>query len=92
MISSYDIIKALLKTEKSTLTEPMGQYLFLVEKTANKIQIKHAVEAIYKVKVKAVNTSISIGKLKKVRYQLGRAADCKKAIVTLKEGQKIETT
>lgn len=92
MITSYDIIKALLKTEKSTLAEPRGQYLFLVEKTANKIQIKHAVEEIYKVKVKGVNTSISIGKLKKVRYQLGRTPDCKKAIVTLKEGQKIETT
>ena len=92
MISSYDIIKALLRTEKSTLNEPKRKYLFLVVKSANKIQIKHAVEEIYKVKVKDINTFISPGKLKKVRYQLGRTPDSKKAVVTLKEGQKIEVT
>ena len=91
-ILSSDIIKALMRTEKSTLNEPMGKYLFLVSNKANKIQIKRAVEELYKVKVKHVNTFISIGKLKKVRYQLGRTSDLKKAIVTLKEGQKIETT
>lgn len=91
MINSNDIIKALIRTEKSTVHEPEGKYLFLVAKTANKIQIKHAVEEIYKVKVKDVNTLISIGKLKRVRYQLGRTADSKKAMVTLKTGQKIET-
>ncbi len=92
MISSYDIIKAILRTEKSTLYEPQAKYLFLVNRVANKIQIKRAVEEIYKVKVKAVNTFISVGKLKKVRYQLGRTPDFKKAIVTLKEGQKISET
>lgn len=91
MTYSHEIIKALLKTEKSTLHEPDNQYLFLVEKTANKIQIKSAVEEIYKVKVKAVNTLIAGGKLKKVRYQLGRTPDFKKALVTLKEGHKITT-
>jgi len=91
MIYVQDIIKALLKTEKSTLHEPQSQYLFLVDKAANKIQIKKAVEEIYKVKVKAVNTLISSGKLKKVRYQLGKTPDYKKAIVTLKEGQTITT-
>ena len=90
MISSYDIIKALLRTEKSTLIEPKGKYLFLVAKSANKTQIKHAVEEIYKVKVKDINTFISQGKLKKVRYQLGRTPDSKKAVVTLRKGQKIE--
>lgn len=90
MTYSYDIIKALIRTEKATLYEPQGKYLFLVNYLANKIQIKRAVEEIYKVKVKDVNTFISIGKLKKVRYQLGRTPDVKKAIVTLKEGQKIE--
>ena len=90
MITSYDIIKALVRTEKSTsLFEPQVKYLFLVSKSANKIQIKSAVEQIYKVKVKDVNTLISHGKLKKVRYQLGHTPDFKKAIVTLKEGQKI---
>ena len=92
MVSSYDIIKALIRTEKSALYEPEGKYLFLVDKSANKIQIKRAVEQIYKVKVRDVNTFICSGKLRRVRYQLGRTPDIKKAIVTLKEGQKIEVT
>lgn len=80
----------MLRTEKSTRFEPEGKYLFLVDISANKIQIKRAVEEIYKVKVRDVNTLISAGKLRKVRYQLGKTPDFKKAIVTLKEGQKIE--
>ena len=92
MASSYDIIKCLLRTEKSTFVEPQGKYLFLVHNAANKIQIKRAVEELYKVKVKAVNTFISPGKIKKVRYQLGKTPDAKKAVVTLKEGQKIEVS
>lgn len=91
MIYAQDIIKSLIRTEKSTLREPLGMYLFLVNNSANKIQIKRAVEEIYKVKVKAVNTFVSIGKLKRVRHQLGKTPNTKKAIVTLKEGQKIET-
>ena len=87
---SYDIIKSLLHTEKSTLKEPEGKYLFLVDIKANKQQIKKAVEEIYKVSVLAVNTFVSGGKLKKVRYQTGRTPDLKKAVVTLKQGQKIE--
>lgn len=90
MTSAYNIIKSILRTEKSSLSEPEAKYLFLVEKTSNKIQIKQAIEQIYKVKVKTVNTFISQGKLKRVRYQLGKTPDFKKAIVTLKEGQKIE--
>lgn len=91
-MNSHDIIKALLKTEKSTFfMEPDGKYLFLVNKVANKIQIKKAVEEIYKVKVKDVNTVISSGKNRRVRRELGRTPDFKKAIVTLKEGQKIES-
>ena len=92
MNTYYDIIKALVRTEKSTaLLEPENKYLFLVNMCANKIQIKSAVEQIYKVKVRDVRTFISRGKLKRVRYQLGHTSDIKKAIVTLKEGQKIET-
>ena len=91
MSTSYDIIKSLVRTEKSTVYEPQGKYLFLVSKEANKIQIKHAVEELYKVKVHDVNTVIYPGKLKRVRYQLGKTPDFKRAIVTLKEGQKIET-
>lgn len=91
MLTSYDTIKALIRTEKSTLYEPARKYLFLVDKTSNKIQIKRAVEEVYKVKVKDVNTFVSSGKIRRVRYQLGKTPDTKKAIVTLKEGQKIET-
>lgn len=92
-MDSYAIIKSLIRTEKTTNSfQPQGKYLFLVEKKANKIQIKRAVEEIYKVKVKNVNTYILPGKLRRVRYQIGKTPDTKKAIVTLKEGQKIETT
>lgn len=84
------IIKAHLQTEKSSTYLPAGKYLFLVDNSANKIQIKKAVEQIYKVKVKNVNTFVSIGKLKRVRHQLGRTTDTKKAVVTLAAGQKIE--
>lgn len=87
---SQDIIKSLIRTEKSTLYEPNSKYLFIVGVKANKIQIKRAVEQLYKVKVKHVNTFISFGKLKRVRHQLGRTADEKKAVVTLMAGQKIE--
>ena len=92
MKSHYDIIKALIRTEKSTVVEPLGKYLFLVDKTSNKIEIKKAVEFIYKVKVNSVNTLISRGKMRRVRYQIGKSPDSKKAIVTLKEGQKIEVS
>lgn len=84
------IIKALLQTEKSSTYLPGGKYLFLVNNAANKIQIKKAVEQAYKVKVKNVNTFVSMGKLKRVRHQLGRTADTKRAVVTLAAGQKIE--
>ncbi len=84
------IIKALLQTEKSSLYQPQSKYLFLVDNAANKIQIRKAVEQAYKVKVKDVNTFVSIGKLKRVRHQLGRTSDAKKAVVTLAAGQKIE--
>ncbi len=90
MYSPYDVIKALLTTEKSNLYKPQGKYLFLVDKKSNKIQIKRAVEDIYKVKVSEVNVFIAHGKMRKVRYQLGKTPDLKKAVVTLLKGQKIE--
>lgn len=90
MLTSHDIIRAMLRTEKYSIHEAQGKYFFLVNKGANKVQIKRAVEEIYKVKVESVNTFIAQGKLKRVRYQYGRAPDSKKAVVTLKEGQKIE--
>ncbi|MFA6357170.1 MAG: 50S ribosomal protein L23 [Candidatus Omnitrophota bacterium] len=84
------IIKALLQTEKSSGYLGQGKYLFLVTNAANKIQIKKAVEQFYKVKVKNVNTFVSMGKLKRVRHQLGHTVNTKKAVVTLVSGQKIE--
>jgi large subunit ribosomal protein L23 len=92
MKSSYQIIKALLRTEKSTMQEPQRKYLFLVDKQAKKIEIKKAVQEIYKVKVNSVNTLILPGKLRRVRYQQGLTPDYKKAIVTVAEGQKIEVS
>ncbi|MDD4899885.1 MAG: 50S ribosomal protein L23 [Candidatus Omnitrophica bacterium] len=89
-MNSFDIVKSILRTEKSTLEEPKGRYLFLVDNKANKIQIKRAVEETYKVKVKEVNTAVIRGKLKRVRHQLGKTPDVKRAYVTLVEGQKIE--
>jgi len=90
MKHSTDVIKAMLRTEKSTtLYEPLNKYIFLVDKACNKIEIKKAVEEIFKVKVKHINTFISSGKQKRVRYQLGKTPDTKRAVVTLKEGQKI---
>ena len=89
---SYDIVKTLIRTEKGTTLEPNRQYLFHVDQRATKIDIKKAVEEIYNVKVQGVNTVIVPGKKKRVRHQLGYTTDWKKAVVTLKEGSKIETT
>jgi large subunit ribosomal protein L23 len=92
-MDSYDILKTLIRTEKGTLLhEPYGCYTFWVDKKANKIQIKKAVEEIYKVKVDSVNTLIVKGKAKRIRYQTGYTSSWKKALVKLKEGHKIETT
>lgn len=92
MSSPYDVVKCMLRTEKSTLLLPQNKYLFWVDKKANKIQIKKAVEEIYKVRVAGVNTVMQRGKLRRVRYVQGKSPDWKKALVTLKEGSKIEVT
>ena len=90
MSSSHTILNSLLRTEKGVRQQAADKYFFSVQKTANKIQIKRAVEDIYKVKVMSVNTQVAPGKLKRVRTQLGRTPDWKKAVVTLKTGQKID--
>ena len=92
MITSYDIIKTLIRTEKGTTLEPDRKYLFEVARTATKVDIKKAIEEIYKVKVQDVNTIIVPGKKKRVRQELGQTPDWKKAVVTLKEGNKIEVS
>ena len=90
MKESFSILKALLRTEKGTIQAISNKYLFSVKKNANKIQIKRAVEDAYKVKVEKVNTQLTPGKAKRVRQQLGQTPDWKKAVVTLKAGQKID--
>lgn len=90
MNDSYNILTTLLRTEKGITQADRGQYVFAVRRNANKIQIKKAVEDVYKVKVQSVNTQINSGKLKRVRHQLGKTPDWKKAVVTLKQGQKID--
>lgn len=90
MNSSHTIITALLRTEKGVGLQDDRKYMFSVSKAANKIQIKKAVEDVYKVKVLSVNTQMVPGKLKRVRTQLGHTPDWKKAVVTLKEGHKID--
>lgn len=89
---AYDIVKTLLRTEKGSSLEPQRKYLFQVFKRANKVQIRKAVEEIYKVKVESVNTAIAAGKRKRVRQEFGHTSDWKKAIVTLKDGFKIDVT
>jgi large subunit ribosomal protein L23 len=86
------IIKSLLRTEKGSDLLPYNKYLFWVDTTANKIEIRHAVEELYKVKVKGVNTIFSPGKAKRVRFEEGKTPDWKKAVVTLKAGDKIDIT
>ena len=91
MKSPYDIIKTPLITEKSTiLEEKENKYAFLVDSRANKDEIKRAVEEIFKVKVIRINTSYLRGKIKRVGRHSGKTRDMKKAILTLKEGEKIE--
>ena len=90
MKSSYEIVKSPLITEKNTLMQEDNKYVFIVDKNANKIEIKKAVEDIFNVHVVKVNTSKIKGKLKRVRFQVGMTPERKKAIVTLKEGEKIE--
>ena len=89
-MTSHDIIKTLLRTEKSTLIEKARQYIFRVITPATKTEIKKAVEEIYKVKVQSVNVINVPGKKKRVRQKYGYSSDWKKAVVTLKEGSKIE--
>jgi large subunit ribosomal protein L23 len=92
MKTPYDTALSLLRTEKGTDLLPLNKYIFLVDMKANKFQIKKAIEQIYKVKIIKINTAVVSGKTKRVRYQAGKTADWKKAIVTLKEGDKIEVT
>jgi len=84
----YDLIKYPLFTEKSKLVE--DKYTFAVEKRAKKPDVKKAIEELYRVKVEKINIIKVKGKKKRVRVQTGKTASFKKAIVTLKKGERIE--
>ena len=88
--SNYDIIRSPVVTEKSTLASEHGQIVFDVAVDATKSDIKAAVEGLFSVKVKAVNTLVRKGKVKRFRNSLGVRNDTKKAIVTLVDGQSID--
>jgi len=91
--SIYSIIKSPLITEKSARDSVFRKYAFQVDKNANKVQIKRAIEKIYKVKVTKTSVLMVKGKIKKLRFnQAGRTASWKKAVVTLKEGFEIKIT
>ena len=88
MKSVYDIIIRPVLTEKSYATISDKKYVFEVEKTANKTEIKEAVEKIFSVKVESVNTLRTLGKIRRQGRTQGRTPEIKKAYVTLKKDSK----
>ena len=88
----YDVIRKPVITEKATLASESGAVVFEVAIDANKPRIKEAVESLFGVRVKAVNTSITKGKQKRFRGVKGTRKDVKKAYVTLEEGNTIDVT
>ena len=88
----YDVILAPVITEKATIASERNQVVFKVASTATKPQIKEAVEKLFDVKVKGVNTLVRKGKRKAFRGRPGVQSDVKKAIVTLEEGHRIDVT
>ena len=91
MKGPYEVVLRPLLTEKGTrLKEEGNQYLFRVAKTANKVEIKHAIEHLFKVTVLEVRTVHQQGKVKRLGRFQGRRPDWKKAIATLKQGESIE--
>jgi len=88
----YDIVVSPIITEKATNASERNQVMFKVARNATKPQIKEAVEKLFDVKVKSVNTLVRKGKHKAFRGRLGEQSDFKKAIVTLEEGHRIDVT
>jgi large subunit ribosomal protein L23 len=88
----YDVIRKPIITEKATMASEANAVVFQVAMDASKPMIKEAVENLFGVKVKAVNTSITKGKVKKFRGHTGRRVDVKKAYVTLEEGNAIDVS
>ena len=88
----YDVIISPVITEKATFASEQNQVIFKVARTATKPQIKEAVEKLFDVKVKSVNTLNRPGKMKVFRGRFGMQQDSKRAIVTLEEGHRIDVT
>lgn len=86
----YDVIKAPIVTEKATFLKEENKVVLKVEKSATKKEIKDAVEKLFKVKVEDVRTAILPGKWKRVGRSIGKTTSWKKAIVTLKKGEKLD--
>ena len=89
-MTSHDIIRKPVITEKSMAAMAENKYTFIVHMSANKVQIKKAIEEVFGVKVEKVQTIRTMGKTKRMGVHVGKRADQKKAIVTLAEGQTIE--
>ena len=88
----YDVVLSPIITEKATNASERNQVMFKVARTATKPQIKEAVEKLFDVKVKSVNTLVRKGKTKVFRGQFGSQSDTKRAVVTLEEGHRIDVT
>ena len=88
----YDVIVSPVITEKATALSEQNKVVFKVKSDATKPQIKEAVEKLFDVKVKSVNTLVTKGKVKMFRGMRGQRSDVKKAVVTLEEGQAIDIT
>lgn len=91
-LKAYDVILSPVITEKATAVSEANQVIFKVAGGANKADIKTAVEILFDVKVKAVNTLVRKGKRKVFRGMRGQQSDTKRAIVTLEEGHSIDVT
>jgi large subunit ribosomal protein L23 len=91
-VKAYDTILAPVITEKGTLLSERNQVVFRVPMTATKPDIKSAIELLFKVKVKAVNTLITKGKVKRFKGVRGERKDIKKAVITLEAGHRIDVT
>lgn len=89
-IHRFEVLRRPLITEKGTALAAQGKYAFEVAPSANKVQIKEAVEAAFKVKVLAVNVMNVRGKLKRVGRNQGMTRSWRKAVVSLREGDKIQ--
>lgn len=90
MVNTF-LIKKIGLTEKATTMEKHGKYVFMVKLSASKPEIRKAIEELYRVKVADVNTVISYSKAKRYGYKIGKKPKYKKAVVTLKAGEKIDT-